>query len=396
MTADHFIWLSTALLALSLPAARSLFIFRPIPTPPQGAPPAHEDGRTTRLISVDATRAMAIIGVVGIHAFYLAAASPGMLAVQWIPAAFVNNMARFAVPVFLFFSGFYLTPPHRGLSGMAGFYVKKLRTVILPYALVSSALVLHGRGELIALASSMDSSDWSVLMSFSLDASSLKEVARALLTGSASLPFYFIVVLVQMYAIYPLLRPLLKMYPSSSLFAILILSYLTVYPFPKPDVVGVPFFLPYLFPFALGVALSSHRLRPEPTPALWAIWLLYFALNSLAAVILILTGGTAFPADSWYTYNFQYFFAVSTAIICGNWFSQHPRLTAMLAPLGRYSLWIFLLHYPIQSLIWSKINLTDPGMSLLSAMGLWAGCVLLFWIPCSLLARWHNQHPKPA
>jgi peptidoglycan/LPS O-acetylase OafA/YrhL len=201
-----------------------------------------------------------------------------------------------------------------------------------------------------------------------------------------------------MYAIYPLLRPLLRKYPTTSLAVILVLSYTTAFPYNCHAIGGVPFFLPYLFPFALGAALSAHRLHPESSPALLRIPLFYLVLNSLAASVLILLGGSAFSPEAWYTYNFQYFFAVAVAILFIGFFSSHPLLSTLLSPLGRYSLWVFLLHYPLQSFVWEWSRFTNPRTSIVMALVLWAVSTLVAWALClaaSLIRKKSPRHPQP-
>lgn len=364
--ADVWIWFAMLALALLYPALRHM-VFSCQSRSQTPLPPLVTNTHTSRSVPIDAVRAISIIAVMGIHALYFPASIPGLSLPDWVSSTLLNNLLRFAVPVFLMFSGYCLTPwsDLPTSASRLDFFAKKIKRIFLPYLIVASCLYLMG-----------NSWDW-------------KKMFVAVLCGSVSPPFYFIVVLAQLYLIYPILcrlstRPTLLL--SGSL---VVSSVSSLYP-PLREISGFPLFAPYLFPFVFG--MTSSTLRDIVTgracnfalPATVAS-LTYIGLNVLLSMLAISANHSNY-AIGLYSYNFQFFYAIAVLFLLLHLLVRFPRLACTLASLGKYSLWVFLLHYPIQQWLWQLVHPQSSTPALVASILVWVGLSLV----CSLLAQWVN------
>jgi peptidoglycan/LPS O-acetylase OafA/YrhL len=70
--------------------------------------------------------------------------------------------------------------------------------------------------------------------------------------------------------------------------------------------------------------------------------------------------------------------------------STSPRLGRMLAPTGRLSLWVFLLHFPIQQAVWAWLAPSSSPSALGLSLVLALVSVVVAWGLCSLIVRFHH------
>jgi peptidoglycan/LPS O-acetylase OafA/YrhL len=331
-----------------------------------------------RSAQIDAIRGVSILAVMGVHAVYFPAVSPGLPLPDWTSATLINNLLRFGVPVFLMLSG-YCLEPWSNLSTRSSrleFFTRKFKRIIIPYVIVSVAVLWLSPGF------------------------SWRDLPHALLYGTASPPFYFVVVLAQLYLIYPLLC-FLSTRPIILLSASLIISIVFSFPQMWRDVLAFPIFAPYLFPFVFGMLSRNLKLsltlpkNVKVTPAIITS-LFFVSVNAIFAVLVIWQGNSS-SASGFYSYNFQFFYAASVLTILAICLNTTPsRLTSYLAPLGKYSLWIYLLHYPLQHYIWKLIEPPTETLALQTALLLWTSSALLATLLChcfNCLAKRRHHYP---
>ncbi|WP_151737743.1 acyltransferase ['Paenibacillus yunnanensis' Narsing Rao et al. 2020] len=153
-----------------------------------------------RLPQLDIFRALAIIGVLHVHASSFAAGELALSSPYYYWLNWMNIFFKFGTPSFIFLSSFVLfynyygRPVTRGLIG--SFYRRRLKYILLPYLLASAgyyALTLYINGELLQHPSEN-------ILSF----------LRALFTGSAYAHLYFVFISIQFYVLFPLLLKLLQ------------------------------------------------------------------------------------------------------------------------------------------------------------------------------------------
>ena len=136
----------------------------------------------------------------------------------------LQKAAVFAVPAFLFATGFFVAYAHRGKADMSWKLVgSRLKALLIPY-LIWSVVILIGaalQGQVYSPA----------------------EYARRLLLGEAVPAYFYIVVLCQLYLLAPLLVPLARNHGK----ALLLVS------------AGVLLAVIAVFYWKLGVALGGHQ-----------------------------------------------------------------------------------------------------------------------------------------
>lgn len=201
-----------------------------------------------RLEELDFTRVLAMLAVIMIHVtsgFVYADSRFTLWGVN--PAFFLNQLSRFAVPLFLLLSGLSLELGKQDVSPGA-FYKRRLWKIGIPYLIWSLLYFFYNwyTGQSI----------WT-----------LNNVISALLKGSAASHLYFIVALFQLYALYPLLQKLVRTYPVPCVAFSFCMSYAVQQSLAFAD---------------LGLDLIPGFLRPWLTVC-FPTWIFYFVLGMALA-----------------------------------------------------------------------------------------------------------------
>ncbi|UQZ34314.1 acyltransferase [Paenibacillus sp. PK3_47] len=153
-----------------------------------------------RLPQLDIYRALAIIGVLHVHASSFAAGEQALQSPYYYWLNWINIFFKFGTPSFIFLSSFVLfynyygRPVTRSLIG--NFYRRRLKYILLPYLLASVGyygLTLYVNGEFMQHP-----------------AENLTGFLKALFTGSAYAHLYFVFISIQFYLLFPLLLKLLQ------------------------------------------------------------------------------------------------------------------------------------------------------------------------------------------
>jgi peptidoglycan/LPS O-acetylase OafA/YrhL len=283
----------------------------PIPTSPDTKKPLLQKNKKGRYIFFDTLRGVAITAVIILHVIYLFPFESYPYVHEETLNA-VNALLRFAVPFFLIASGILLSPPPHTPSGILAFYKRQFVRVGLPYLLVLSALLFLR-------------SDFTML-----------EVFKNFFTGNASVPYYFITVLLQLYLIYPFIahiatqRWFVYFALGFSLFSFFIPQVLVIH--------GVSTFFPYFFFFVWGIYMRPQILQGTVPRQYWP-WISF--------LIFFLVGYMLLPGKY---YNTLYFFGTSMFMLLylltidnriPSWFSK------FFSFLGGFTLWIYLIHFPL-------------------------------------------------
>ena len=115
-------------------------------------------------------------------------------------AYYINQLVRFAVPIFILISGLLLfasNTDYKGVRGYFAFLGKRLKRIFIPYIIWSFIYIIY------SLRSDLGSI-WFDKGAFLLDS------ARKLLYGSAHAHLYFVIIMIQLYLLFPLLSYLMK------------------------------------------------------------------------------------------------------------------------------------------------------------------------------------------
>jgi len=304
---DEWSLVILTLLVLILPSFRRVF-FRKA----EIKEPAHV---SERLIFFDVLRGLAILAVIFIHVSFFFTHTEGLHNNTFF-INLMNNSARFAIAFFFICSGILLNHV-KGKIELKDFYLRKIVRIVLPYFLVTMWL-------------------------FWFKGTSIKEVLYQLVTGTASVPFYFVLVLIQFYLLYPLLLKWRhkKLFLPLSFFISLVYF---VSPLPEQPF-GFPIFLPFLFFFCYGMYyrdrfLDYHAEKPEIF-----VWLMII----LADFLIMIWGQD-------YYYNQRYFYGPAMFNLM---FYYKDRIMGwkfgkkILLAFGKNSLWIFLTHFSVMWLMY--------------------------------------------
>ncbi|MGG1518441.1 acyltransferase [Paenibacillus oryzisoli] len=151
-----------------------------------------------KLTEIDYLRALAIIAVLVIHGTAAATLLPSGSVSQAV-FFLINKASLFTVPLFIWISGLVLfyTYGDRWKPGMAReFWWKRLRKIAVPYVLWSLFYYVWNQ--------------WIYHGTVRFD---LWYFVKLLLSGNASYHLYYMVIILQFYAVFPLLMGLVKAHP---------------------------------------------------------------------------------------------------------------------------------------------------------------------------------------
>jgi surface polysaccharide O-acyltransferase-like enzyme len=140
-----------------------------------------EAARRALVYQLPVLKGAAVLAVVLIHA-----SSSIWRPFTWptVPEVFVNTLARFAVPLFLVLSGFYVSLNTRNEQALR-FYRRSLPGLLWPYVLYTAIYAAYRAADVRAF---------------------LQAIPENLRHGSASAHLWFIPVIVELYALHPWLR----------------------------------------------------------------------------------------------------------------------------------------------------------------------------------------------
>ena len=262
-----------------------------------------------RLLFFDVVKGIAILAVILIHTLVIYKLTQTKFE-KFI--YILNNIIRFAVPVFLISTGILLNPKKvENNRGILKFYVKKIFTIFIPYSFTTLVISLYLKVSI------------SVFFYY-------------LISGKALGPYYYIIVLAQLYLLYPILVKIKNnkwFLPVS--FSISLISYLFEFTW---HLYGITLFMPFLYFFSYGIANRNYFLNSTSKKH---ISLPFFLLVIVYLIFSILWTD--------YYYNMVYVFGVA---VWNLFFIYQYELTTswftkLLAKIGKISLWIYFVHFSV-------------------------------------------------
>lgn len=325
--------------------------------------------------SFDAFRGLAIIAVVAIHTFATCFSRRYSIAGEWNFFFLVacRQLLNFAVPAFIFISGYWMAKkPIRSLQDYRAFLIRRLTRVLIPYLFWSSILL-----------------GYEAIKTHDID---VQQIIFKLLTGTAISPYFFIILIAQLYVITPLLHYVNRKPYGLILVLIvnvisLLLRYLSKlhfnYWFPSIS----PFYSWIIF-YEIGLLVgrsdnkifAAKKVRFFILPAL----LVSLLASELEGMILLLKYNILDFAVSAVKYSsFLYSICIIIAFLhLRKHLSQRPEF---LVTIGNYSFGIYLIHIPV---LHQVANLVQKSSTIYSFQPLYQFIVVLITISiCFVLIR---------
>lgn len=301
LTSEQTLTIVSAFIVLFIPQLRKIFFSSKILD--------KEVSIKERIIFFDVVKGIAIIAVVLIHTLLLyKLTDKGNVTFIYM----VNNIIRFAVPFFLIISGILLNPKNvENKNKIFRFYIKKIISIVIPYLILTLIISLYSKSD-------------------------IKEFFYYAFTGKALGPYYYVVVLMQLYMLYPILVTVRKknwILPAA--FIISVVTYLFEFTW---HIYDVTLCLPYLYFFVYGIVNREYYLNTN------------YKRKDVRILLAVIIGYLIF-SFIWtdYYYNTAYLYGITLwnlffiykDILKNFW------VTKWIAGIGRISLWIYLIHFPI-------------------------------------------------
>ncbi|MFD2086079.1 acyltransferase [Brevibacillus brevis] len=335
--------------------------------------PQHREKRRcihTRIKEIDYLRAISAIAVISIHvtASYV---ETSVMAFAW------NQVARFAVPMFILLSGLSLALSDRGRIGKREFFKRRYNKILLPYLIWSILYFTYAHQYNLGSVE-----PWVLLTT----------LGKHMVKGTAYVHLYFLVIICQLYLIYPFLKSLLRTKTNWTLtvsFISTLVMHMAIYLHANQLIVLPSIKVPYviLFPvwvfyFVLGmfVAMRFNEFSAFVGKlTLWQTFVPWFA--SLIVLVVDSKWTDTFasstkPSTLLYTVvSALFMYRLSTSMtgwprkvlhsVC--WFSTH-------------SFFIYLIHPLIISELFhfKGLRVGDSGLVMLFILTIVCSCVLAY------------------
>lgn len=290
-----------------------------------------------RLREFDFLRAFAALSVIAIHvtAEYATKSGAGYL---W------NQAMRFAVPLFIMLSGFllYYLELGRPKMGYLAFLRKRSKKILLPYLIWTCFYALYSmRGEAAVVSAEP------LYM--------IKLIAKHLVMGTGYVHLYFLLIMLQLYILYPLLRACLENWRAATLLislAVTLFAQTMIYLHQTHVLVlpgiGIPYvslFPIWLFYFVFGMLAAQQKerweekLRGKELP-LALLWLISFGVLLADSRLTGTYASSIKPSVMLYCFTSFFFFYASAL----RWRTTKSKLGIWFDWLSTHSFLIFLLH----------------------------------------------------
>ena len=301
--------------------------------------------KLTYLFSIDALRVIAILAVILIHSTTktLQVANHDVANVPF--SLLLNQMARFAVPLFFLISGFVLELNNKKNSSYVDFFRKRASRVVVPFIFWSSFYYLLG-----------NNLNFSRLISV--------KFISTLINGSASYHLYFIPTLIIFYLVFPLLHLSISFFKKPVVLAVMALLQVILL---STDYYKDQLVLPYdlriaalsIFMFILGMVASHNKDFIYSFVHKHFLYFLFFLITLPVVIFIHVSDLTLRLKTSGFIYN-QYspLNYMYTIILSGSLFYLLDKVQYVkkaFMNLSKLSFFVFFIHVLIQTVLWDNL-----------------------------------------
>lgn len=361
-----------------------------------------------RIPQLDIFRAIAIFAVLAIHATSRTLAET-LDTSMFHPFLFINKFSQFAVPSFVFLSGFVLFYNYidRRLNGktLGKFYSRRLVYIIVPYVVFS---VLY------YILKMTTGHTWGMPLE-----EQAAKFYKYLWTGTAYTHLYYIIIIIQFYVLFPLLLWCLQKVRRLAAWApfiglalqwgfVLLNKYMTNHGYwhLSKGSLAITYFSYFLLGAAVAVYYSSLKKWLVPSREGWrtgkgASWVVLWLLWAAAGVVHVELWFNNYTKKTvinslWYE-GFSNLHALLSCVVLFQlsfllYGAGHSLLTRTLLSIGACSFGIYLLH-PALLFFYRKLPLHGGSLAYTAAIaGGWLVALLGSWLVVSFFFR----YVKPA
>lgn len=303
--------------------------------------------------SIDALRVISILAVVLIHTTTRTLETSGYQLNNYLLTLFLNQFARFAVPLFFLISGFVLELNYDDKLNYFGYLKKRLNRIFVPYVF------------------------WSAVYYLFIYNQNHDNFIRVLLTGNASYQLYFIPTLLIFYLVFPLLHKLYKYIANIPVLIILgaVQMYLmhqdyVVHQFTFVDPIRISILGYFVFILGMVAARNKDWILKMATKFKYI-----FVIAVLASVLYVFEEG---KNRYFQTYNIEAFYSqwrisvlIYTLAIAARLFYlfEMPKLQfKFIAEMSKLSFLVFFIHVIILEFAWNlfgKFVYAKPSFDIL-------------------------------
>lgn len=300
--------------------------------------------KTTYLFSVDALRIIAILAVLLIH---ITTKTLQTLDHNVLIAPFsllLNQVARFAVPLFFLISGFVLELNNRKVLSYVIFFKKRASRIVAPFLFWSTIYFFIGWG-------------------FDLKKLYTLSFLQDILYGTASYHLYFIPTLILFYLTFPILHSLIKILKNPFVLGCIVVlqtalqfkdyyyGQLNIHQDLRIAILSISMFI-------LGMIASCHK---EGIFVFVKKYLIFFVLSLfflLAIIFFHVRNLTLVKHTAGYIYNqygpLNYLYTVLFALVFFYMFERTQFLRKIFIALSKLSFFVFFIHVFILNFLWDN------------------------------------------
>jgi surface polysaccharide O-acyltransferase-like enzyme len=290
-------------------------------------------------LAIDAMRVLAIVAVVCIHASTRILEVSTINSTSSLLAFLINQVSRFAVPLFFMISGFVLEVSKSSEHGFGSYLSKRLSRIFLPYVF------------------------WSGVYYFFIYTQHNISFFSSLLTGSASYQLYFIPTVLIFYLTYPLIHNLYRIITTRRMLIWLGLIEVILlgegyYYRPLPIFFPIAIVLLNYYVFLLGMVAAHNYERLLEFTRKWKSKLI-LAMSMLALFVFVegrtlflKTGNYLFYYSQWRPSVLIYTLLVFAVVYF--LFEGKSKYEAFIGTFSRLSFFIFFVHVIVLEVLWTS------------------------------------------
>lgn len=301
--------------------------------------------RGGKIEEINLLRAFGVLAVIAIHTSCyfteIESFNTLLLANLW-----VDIFCQVAVPLFIMISGFVLAKNYRSDFSLKRFYLKRARSIIPQYVIVSAAYTIYNNQGAMK--------DNPLHVSFNL-------IIKNILNSNASFHLWFFAIIIQFYCLYPLIIKIYDYFKRKNksvylIAALLILQILWMEGVHTVNL-GLPInFIAYLFYFGVGIYSWDHfaqlRTIEKSSTPIFLVTSLALTIGASFSIISGLRTGYHYSAlPNYFLMGPELIFPIlriSAFLLCFNFArslaGRKNIIERIMNRIGDYSFGIYLIH----------------------------------------------------